>query len=98
LVDFAAFPGESGTEVAIGLALARFFSQALACRGISDGSGLGDDSSPYWSIVQEGERVFLADDCGSVFVDGEGGPIRMIRELPLRIGEFDEQARLIDER
>jgi hypothetical protein len=96
LVTFDAFPGDSGMEVAIGLALARLFSESLRCRAVSDGSGLGGDSLPYWSIIQDGDRAFLVDDCGSTFVDGEGGPLRVVRELSLRIGKFDGQARLID--
>lgn len=95
-VNFLLFPGTNGEEVAIGLALARLFSDSLGCRSVSDGSGLGDDSSPYWSIVQDGERAFLADDCGTAFADGAGGPIRVVREFILPIGAFDAQANLID--
>jgi hypothetical protein len=96
LVDFLVFPGESGTEVAIGLALARLFSKSLGCRTVSDGSGLGDDISPYWSIIHDGEHTFLADDCSSAFVDDEGGSLRIVREISPKVCEFDERAILVD--
>jgi hypothetical protein len=95
LVDFDAFPGDDDKAVAIGLALARRFSDALNCRAVSDGSGLGDDSSPYWSVVWDDGRAYLADDAGAALADGEGGALRIIRELTLSVGTLDDGARLV---
>lgn len=63
------------------LGLARALSIDLSCRTICDGTGFGDDESPYWSVVWDQGVPYLADDLNSIFVDGEGGPIRIVRRL-----------------
>ena len=62
--------------------LARCLSEKLQARTICDGSPFGDSAAPYWSIVWESGQAFLADDCGTAFGDGEGGPVRIVRPLP----------------
>lgn len=71
--------GRSTQHWLIGLAGA--LSRHLGCRAICDGSGFGDDESPYWSIVWDRGVPFLADDAGSTLGDGEGGPVRIVRRL-----------------
>lgn len=63
------------------IGLARALSLTLSCRVICDGSGFGDDGSPYWSIVWDRGVPFLADDAGATIGDGEGGPVRIVRRL-----------------
>ena len=65
------------------LQLARFLSERLLCRTICDGSEHGDSAAPYWSIVWDGGIAWLADDCGSEYADGEGGPVRLVRRLEI---------------
>jgi hypothetical protein len=40
------------------------------------------NASPYWSVVWDRGAAFLADDAGSTFGDGSGGPVRIVRPLP----------------
>ena len=65
------------------LRLARFLSKRLSCRTICDGSEHGDSAAPYWSIVWDDGVAWLADDCGSMYGDGEGGPVRLVRRLEI---------------
>lgn len=62
--------------------LARQLSIEFSCRVVCDGTGLGDDNSPYWSIVWDSGAAYLADDCRTTLADGEGGPVRLVRPLP----------------
>jgi hypothetical protein len=41
----------------------------------------GDDDSPYWSLIVHRGRPYLADDAGTDFADGAGGPLRVVREI-----------------
>ena len=94
-VSFDCFPGPETDSVEAGAVLARRFAAALACRAICDGSGWGDDDSPYWSIIWDGGRAHLADDSNSDFADGEGGPVRTVREITLPNWDLDAAGRLV---
>lgn len=94
-LSFACFPGPEQDGVAVGAALAQRLSDALACRTLCDGSGWGDDESPYWSILWEDARPYLADDAGTDFADGGGGPVRVVRELVLPEWSLDSSGRLV---
>jgi hypothetical protein len=85
LIDLTVFPGPQDEAVVLPvmIELARRFAAAFGCRTICDGSGHGDDRSPYWSIVWDGDRAYLADDAGTAFADGEGGEVAIVRELRL---------------
>jgi hypothetical protein len=65
------------------LRLAEFLSARLGCRTICDGSAHGDEPSPYWAIIWDSGEAYLADDANTVFVDGEGGPVRVVRRLEI---------------
>jgi hypothetical protein len=93
-IGFDCFPGPNDQAVAVGIVLAKRLATAFACRALCDGSGLGDDETPYWSIVWEQGRSFLADDSGTQFADGTGGPVRVARELQLPGFDLDEQGAL----
>jgi hypothetical protein len=89
IVEFNRFPGEHPSAVPIGIELARLFAERFSCRTLSDGTGFGDDDSPYWLVVWDKGVPHLADDCGTLFADGEGGPVKVLRpiEVPrLRLG------------
>ena len=83
LLDVLPDPPEPRAIYREQLRLACFLSERLSCRTICDGSEHGDSSAPYWSIVWVGGVAWLADDCGSVFADGEGGPVRLVRRLEI---------------
>lgn len=85
LVDFTLFPGPEDEAVVmpVMIELARRFSAAYGCRTICDGSGYGDSPSPYWSIIWDAGKAYLADDANTTFADGEGGEVAIVRELRL---------------
>jgi len=56
----------------------------------------GDSSAPYWSVIWDGDRAFLADDAGTALVDGDGGRLHIVRELTVTAGYFDREAILLD--
>jgi hypothetical protein len=62
--------------------LARRLSIELGCRAVCDGAGLGDDASPYWSVVWDSGVAYLADDLATLLADGDGGPVVVRRPLP----------------
>jgi hypothetical protein len=88
-VHFDCFPGPDSAAVGVGIALARRFSDALRCRALCDGTGLGDDPGPTWGVIWERGKAVLADDGGSAFGDGEGGPVRAVRDLVLQGMDLD---------
>lgn len=61
VVHVYAFPNCTN-EICVGLALSRMRGVEFATRTICDGSGLGDDDSPYWCVVWEDGKYWLADD------------------------------------
>ena len=95
LLDLHHFPGTDEEAIVIGLELGRRFAARFGCHTICDGSGLGDDESPYWSVIWAGEVAHLADDCSTTFGDGEGGPVRVIREIRIPPADLDESGRLM---
>ena len=94
-VSFDCFPGPESDSVEAGAVLAQRFAEAFGCRAICDGSGWGDDESPYWSIIWDGGRAHLADDSNSDFADGEGGPVRTVREIALPNWDLDAEGTLV---
>jgi hypothetical protein len=95
VVDFACFPGPDDHCVNAGLVLARRLSSVLRCRAISEGSGMGDDGSPYWCIIWDRRQAFLADDVDSAFANGEGGPVLVVRPIIPPPVELNEHAALV---
>jgi hypothetical protein len=61
--------------------LARALSACFAVRSICDGSRYGKSASPCWSILWDRGVPHLADDSETVWADGEGGPVRIVRAL-----------------
>jgi len=95
-VMFDLFPGESEESISVSHALARRFASFFGCRALTDGSGLGDDSSPYWSIIWESGQPLLANDCDSALFDGvEGGLVRIARPIRYSVPDLDAAGRLV---
>ena len=63
--------------------LARMLAVACTCRTICDGSAYVGDYSPYWAIIWDAGRSFLADTCDTAFEDEAGGEVRIVREVSL---------------
>lgn len=97
-IQFDRFPGPQDEAVvqATMIELARMFATMFACRTITDGSGYGEDDLPYWDIIWDSGRSFLADDCDSEFGDQTGGAVKIVREISLPSFALDDSGRLIE--
>jgi hypothetical protein len=97
LIHFDAFPGlqDEAHLMPTMIELGRKFAETFGCRTICDGSGYGDDQSPYWAIVWDSGKSFLTDDCGTLFADHEGGRVKTIRELHLPLTTLDSAGHLV---
>lgn len=95
VVQIDKFPGPHDDTVTgpTMLEVARLFAAAFACRAFTDDSGYGGDASPYWAIMWDEGRSFLADLCDSEFLDETGGLVQIVREIPLPPFELDESGR-----
>lgn len=80
-IEFWKFPAK---DAKIRVEVARLLAEHFNCRSVTDGSGFGDDDSPYWSVVWEGDRAYLADDSNSSYADGEGGDVRIVRPIEFK--------------
>ncbi|MGB0678040.1 MAG: hypothetical protein ACPGUV_00080 [Polyangiales bacterium] len=97
-VHFDCFPGPEAHAIAVGIALAQKFAAALGCDSVTDGSGYGDDASPYWSIVWHGGRAYLADDSDSAFADNTSRPLRRVRPLDITAVKLNEDGLWVPDR
>lgn len=88
-ISLCNFPGPEGPENAdlfypAVRELARRLAEHFDCRTICEAIGFGDpEGYPGTALVWEGGKPFLADDYGTDFGDGEGGPVRIRRPLEL---------------
>jgi len=92
VVHIDKFPGPHDDAVTgpTMIELARMFAAAFGCRAFTDGSGYVGDASPYWAIMWDEGRSFLADLCDTEFLDETGGLVQIVREIPLPSFELDE--------
>jgi len=90
------FPGSQDEAVIMPtmIELARMFANLFACRTIRDGSDYGDDEAPYWDIIWDKGKSFLADDCDTEFGDQTGGAVKIVREISLPSFVLDESGQL----
>lgn len=85
LIDFYKLEADEEKAQTLCLKMAKFLSVEMGCRTICDGSGYGDDESPYWSIIWDGGRSYLADDCETTFGDNvKSKPVVIVREIFLQ--------------
>ena len=95
LVQFYYFPGTEVDCIGIGIGLCALFSSRFNLTTISDGSGLGDDPSPYWLVLYDQHTLYLADDSGTDPDDERpAGPVLVIRPLALPIPKFEPNGML----
>lgn len=52
---------------------------------------IGDDDSPYWSIIWDDGIAYLADDSDSLFGDGEGGKVKKIKKLDIDLDKISKK-------
>lgn len=64
--------------------LAKYFALRLDCRTVCEGTDYGDKLDfPYYSIIWDRNRSYLADDCNSKFFDDGDKPVRIIKEISI---------------
>ena len=76
--------------------LAKDLAAALCCSAATDGSGFGDDDSPYWAVVWREGRSQLADDSATDPSEGPDGPLQIIREIQLPPWRLNEAGELVE--
>jgi hypothetical protein len=96
VIHLDSFPGPQDETVIMPVivTLARKFSDTFCCRAICDGSGYGDDTSPFWDIIWDKGKSFLADDCNTLFADQTSGAVKIVREISLLPFELDKFGRV----
>ena len=82
LVDFYKLEVDEVNLQSLNIKVAKMLSEKIDCKTICDGSGYGDDDSPYWSIVWDKGVSYLADDCGTSFGDSEyKKPVNIVKRI-----------------
>jgi hypothetical protein len=76
--------------------LARMLAVACSCRTICDGSAYVGDYSPYWAIIWDAGRSFLADTCDTRFEDEGEGDVRIVREVYVPACKLDASGRPVE--
>ena len=85
LLNLYKFEADEDKRQNVSIALAKYLSESMNCKTICDGTGFGDDDSPYWSIVWDNGVAYLADDCGSTFGDGKKDkPVLITRKIEVK--------------
>lgn len=95
MIGFDAFPGDPSIAESVSSALGRKFASEFQCRSLCEAPGLANDGSPYWSLLWANGEPFLADDCHSKLVDGEGGDVRVVRKIDVALVELDDAGALV---
>ncbi len=72
------------------LFLALKLSEKFNCRTIINAPEFLAKGDPYYSLIIDGEKIYLADDSGTMWGDGEGNEVSIIREIELKKYDFDE--------
>ena len=88
-IVFYVFPGSEDDPVFYSIVreVARRFSEHFGCRSICEAVGWGDpEGYPGTAIVWDAGRAFLADDYGTDYGDGEGGPVRIRKPIHVDSG------------
>jgi len=77
------------------LYIALHLSKQFNCRAIINcPSDFADH--PYCSLIIEEGKIFEADDSGTVWVDGEGGCVKIIQEVHMPYHQFDASGNKIE--
>ncbi len=77
------------------LFLAIKLSERFHCKTIINGSEeLVID--PYFSLIIDQGKIYEADDSGTIWGDGFGAEVKIVKELKLRKPDFDKKGNLIN--
>ena len=77
------------------LFIAKAFSDFFEVRILVPYTNPDKPNDPYYDIIFENSKVFLADDCDTNFGDDTDGLVKILKEYPLKITPFDKRAKLI---
>lgn len=80
--EFISFP-DLHYGVRVDLVIAYYLSSSLNCKTITDGTGLGIDSSEYWDVIFDNGKVFLVDDLNTKFYGDGDNRLKFVKELDL---------------
>ena len=91
------FPGPQDEAVVqpTMIELARLFATTFDCRTMCDGSAHGDDESPYWTIIWDKGRSYLASDRDTESGDQASRVVQVVREISLPLFRLDGSGQLI---
>ena len=75
------FQEHNGNQESWLLNCARKLSVALNCRALYTGNPM-EPTNPFLCIVFDSGQAYLADDQGSILVEGKDGLVNILRRLP----------------
>jgi len=77
--------------------LARIISDKLNCKTITDYKEQHESLyDPSDSIIFENGYAYFADDSNTMWADGEGGKVKIVKEIVFINYKFDDKANLIN--
>lgn len=76
--------------------IAKSFSHSFNVRTLVPFVFPQDSENPYYDIIFDKGKIFLADDCNTSFGDDNNGILKIIREYDLKISSFNSYAKLSD--
>jgi hypothetical protein len=77
------------------LFVAKAFSEFYGLRILVPYTNPYKPDEPYFDIVFENGKIFLADDCGTSFGDDSKGLVKILEEYPLKDIQFNKRAEII---
>lgn len=81
-----------------GLYLAKIISDKLNCKTITDYKEPHESLyCPSDSVIFDKGHTYFADDSNTIWADGEGGKVKIVKEIFLGNYKFDDKANLIIE-
>ncbi|MFC7346157.1 hypothetical protein ACFQO9_05405 [Chryseobacterium zhengzhouense] len=85
-------PDENSNERA--MFIAKSFSDSFKVRTLVPYILPQNPQDPYYDIIFDNGKIFLADDCSTSFGDDTDGIIKIIKEYNLNIYSFDSYAKM----
>ena len=77
--------------------LAKIISDKLNCKTITDYKEPHESLySPSDSVIFENGHAYFADDSNTLWADGEGGEVKIVKEIVFVNYKFDDRANLIN--
>ncbi|KFF22657.1 hypothetical protein [Chryseobacterium vrystaatense] len=96
MIEITRTPDKNTTER--GQYLAKIISDKLNCKTITDYKELYESLyDPSDSIIFENGYAYLVDDSNTMWADGEGGKVKIVKEIVFVNYKFDDKANLIND-